>query len=86
MERVDFSVKAAERLNGELNAFLEIDRQGAVKRAEVERGGVLAGVPVAVKDNICVKGMQASCGSRILQSDPATTRTRRDHNESCDRK
>jgi aspartyl-tRNA(Asn)/glutamyl-tRNA(Gln) amidotransferase subunit A len=27
---------------------------------------VLAGVPVAVKDNICVRGMQASCGSRIL--------------------
>jgi aspartyl-tRNA(Asn)/glutamyl-tRNA(Gln) amidotransferase subunit A len=32
---------------------------------EVE-AGVLAGVPVAVKDNICVRGMQASCGSVIL--------------------
>ncbi|MFL6227535.1 MAG: Asp-tRNA(Asn)/Glu-tRNA(Gln) amidotransferase subunit GatA [Pyrinomonadaceae bacterium] len=72
---VGASVDAAERLNGELNAFLEIDREGAVARAtEIDEKGAdqnsvalaLAGVPVAVKDNICVKGWQASCGSRIL--------------------
>ena len=71
---VEFAVDAAERLNGTLNAFLEIDREGAIKRAEEieKRGaatpsnGALAGVPVAVKDNICVRGMQASCGSHIL--------------------
>ena len=60
-QSVEFAVNAAERLNESLNAFLEINREA---RAEGE--GVLAGVPVAVKDNICVKGMQASCGSRIL--------------------
>lgn len=67
-QSVEFSVGAAERLNEKLNAFLEIDREGALERAaEVEKGeGVLAGVPIAVKDNICVRGMQASCGSRIL--------------------
>src|SRR5688572_1690431 len=69
-QTVEFAVKAAERLNEELNAFLEIDREKAVGRAEeIENGGnqgVLAGVPVAVKDNICVRGMQASCGSHIL--------------------
>ena len=67
---VEISVKAAERLNETLNAFLEIDRDGALTRAgEVEKNnaaGKLAGVPIAVKDNICVRGMQASCGSRIL--------------------
>jgi aspartyl-tRNA(Asn)/glutamyl-tRNA(Gln) amidotransferase subunit A len=64
---VEFAVSAAERLNEELNAFLEIDREGALGRAaDVEKGGALAGVPVAVKDNICVRGMQTSCGSRIL--------------------
>lgn len=67
-QSVELSVSAAERLNDSLNAFLEIDREGALGRvAEAEKtGGVLAGVPVAVKDNICVRGMQTSCGSRIL--------------------
>lgn len=67
-QSVEFSVGAAERLNEKLNAFLEIDREGALGRAkEAEKSeGVLAGVPVAVKDNICVRGMQTSCGSRIL--------------------
>src|SRR5689334_9275942 len=65
---VESAVNAAERLNETLNAFLEIDRQGALQRAAaVENSdGPLAGVPVAVKDNICVLGLQASCGSRIL--------------------
>jgi len=74
-QNVEFAVGAAERLNETLNAFLEIDREGAMQRAvEVEKGdgsglaneGVLRGVPVAIKDNLCVRGMQASCGSRIL--------------------
>ena len=69
-QTVEFSVTAAERLNETLNAFLEIDREGALQRAtEIETSGQrgsLAGVPIAIKDNICVKGLQASCGSRIL--------------------
>src|SRR5438045_7614835 len=69
-QTVEFSIAAAERLNETLNAFLEIDRDGALRRAtEIEQSGnhgALAGVPVAVKDNICVRGLQASCGSKIL--------------------
>src|SRR5437868_218164 len=71
---VESSINAAERLNDSLNAFLQIDREGALQRAdEVDRSANkdtlrLAGIPIAVKDNICVRGMQASCGSRILGS------------------
>jgi aspartyl-tRNA(Asn)/glutamyl-tRNA(Gln) amidotransferase subunit A len=73
-EAVARSLDAAERLNETLNAFLEIDRQGATARADELGKSVrdessnlpLAGVPLAVKDNICVRGLQASCGSRIL--------------------
>src|SRR5690242_1633463 len=69
-QTVEFSINAAEKLNETLNAFLEIDREGALQRAtEIEQGGhvgPLSGVPIAVKDNICVKGLQASCGSKIL--------------------
>jgi aspartyl-tRNA(Asn)/glutamyl-tRNA(Gln) amidotransferase subunit A len=69
-QTVEFSINAAEKLNETLNAFLEIDREGALGRAgEIERNGnagPLAGIPIAVKDNICVKGMLVSCGSKIL--------------------
>jgi aspartyl-tRNA(Asn)/glutamyl-tRNA(Gln) amidotransferase subunit A len=68
------AVDAAEELNDELNAFLEIDRTGALKQAnaiddKIKAGGApapLAGIPIAIKDNICVQGMQTSCGSQIL--------------------
>src|SRR5438270_9126004 len=73
------ALAAAEKLNDTLNAFLQIDRAGATRRAEEldrEAGAqspesptgqqVLRGIPVAVKDNICVRGLQATCGSRIL--------------------
>ncbi|HPP29352.1 MAG TPA: Asp-tRNA(Asn)/Glu-tRNA(Gln) amidotransferase subunit GatA, partial [bacterium] len=42
----------------------EIDR----KIAKGGKPGILAGVPVAIKDNICVKGMPATCSSRILEN------------------
>ncbi|HEX8142847.1 MAG TPA: Asp-tRNA(Asn)/Glu-tRNA(Gln) amidotransferase subunit GatA [Pyrinomonadaceae bacterium] len=70
------AIGAAERLNETLNAFLQIDREGALKRAaEIDseaagsktgQQGSLAGIPIAIKDNICVRGLQNSCGSRIL--------------------
>jgi len=73
---VESALQAAEKLNGPLNAFLEVDRVGAVKRAEAIdtnlasektlESAPLAGIPIAIKDNICVRGLQTSCGSRIL--------------------
>ncbi|MFN2530374.1 MAG: Asp-tRNA(Asn)/Glu-tRNA(Gln) amidotransferase subunit GatA [Pyrinomonadaceae bacterium] len=67
---VEASLDAAERLNDTLNAFLQIDRSGALQRASIIdmdlSASPLAGIPVAVKDNICVRGMQTSCGSKIL--------------------
>ncbi|MGB9178707.1 MAG: amidase family protein, partial [Pyrinomonadaceae bacterium] len=66
------ALDAALKLNDTLNAFLEIDRAGALSRAEEldaasnNSEATLAGVPIAIKDNICVRGLQTSCGSRIL--------------------
>ncbi len=64
---VEYSLNAADDLNEKLNAFLEIDRK-ALDRADATAGGLgeLNGVPIAIKDNICVQGLQTSCGSRIL--------------------
>jgi aspartyl-tRNA(Asn)/glutamyl-tRNA(Gln) amidotransferase subunit A len=69
-QKTEFSLNAAEKLNETLNAFLEIDRDGALARAdELDRSPEslpLHGIPIAIKDNICVRGLQTSCGSRIL--------------------
>lgn len=62
----------AERLNGELNCFLSIEHAHAIERAEyldaVPAERKLQGIAIAVKDNICTKGMRTSCGSRILHN------------------
>ena len=63
-------------LNPLLNAFVHVDAEGALRQADaVDRKrrakqpiGRLAGIPFAVKDNICVKGMPTTCGSRMLQN------------------
>jgi aspartyl-tRNA(Asn)/glutamyl-tRNA(Gln) amidotransferase subunit A len=45
---------------------LKTVEQSVTAAAVENNNSALAGLPVAVKDNICVQGMQASCGSRIL--------------------
>jgi aspartyl-tRNA(Asn)/glutamyl-tRNA(Gln) amidotransferase subunit A len=62
--------------NPALNAFNLIDVDGAMARAErVDRQrasgaalGPLAGVPVALKDNLCVRGMRTTASSKILDT------------------
>jgi aspartyl-tRNA(Asn)/glutamyl-tRNA(Gln) amidotransferase subunit A len=46
-----------------LRAAAAVDRRRAAK----EPLGALAGVPIALKDNICVRGEPTTCGSRILK-------------------
>ena len=59
----------AERLNPELNSFLSIEREHAEARGpQIADNARLPGLAIAVKDNICTKGLQTTCGSRILQN------------------
>ena len=68
------SLRAIAARNDELNVFLHVDSEGALAQADaidaaVARGenpGLLAGVPVAVKDNLCQRGVPTTCSSRIL--------------------
>lgn len=69
-DTVNKALDAAERLNPDLNAFLSIERDHALSRAKDLEANTadlpLKGVTIAVKDNICTKGLQTTCGSRIL--------------------
>jgi aspartyl-tRNA(Asn)/glutamyl-tRNA(Gln) amidotransferase subunit A len=59
-----------------LRAFITVDEEKALARAVavdewIRQGGAglhLAGVPVAIKDNICTRNLRTTCGSRILES------------------
>ena len=66
------TLDVAERLNPELNSFLSIERESSVKRAgeleKTESNLPMKGVAIAIKDNICTKGMRTSCGSQILNN------------------
>lgn len=63
-----------EKDNEKLNAYLTIDREGALQRAAAMDAEIktsvkempLAGIPVAIKDNMCTEGLRTSCASRIL--------------------
>lgn len=63
--------KAAEL---EIHSYVTLDEEGAMRQAakvqkQIEAGnltGPLAGVPVAVKDNLCIEGQLTTCSSRIL--------------------
>ena len=75
MEVVEACFARVEEVDGAVSAFLRTFKERALKEAvsvdeRVKRGGKLGrlmGVPVAVKDNICVKGVEVTCASRILR-------------------
>jgi len=66
---------AIEAREGDLHAFLQLTPEIARAQAQdVDRRvaagepvGALAGVPVAIKDNMCVRGGRTTCASRILE-------------------
>ena len=67
LDRIDASEES-------IHAYVTIDREAALAKAEavqkqIEAGeltGPLAGVPVAIKDNMCTEGVLTTCSSRIL--------------------
>ena len=65
-----------ESTNRTINAFLSVDRDGALAKAEAvdtarAQGkplGLLAGLPVAVKDVLCTTDQKTTCASRMLKT------------------
>lgn len=73
-EAVMAALDQIESLDGTYNSYVTVDREGALKRADevqklIDAGELdspLAGVPVAIKDNMCTKDMLTTCSSKIL--------------------
>lgn len=75
-EIADAFLARTAALDEQVGAYITVAEEEAKKRAaELDAGlaageaqGPLAGVPVAVKDNICTKGLRTTCASRILEN------------------
>ena len=75
VEAVQACLKEIEKKESLIHAYVTVDEEGALKQAaevqkKMEAGdltGPLAGVPLAVKDNICTEGLRTTCSSRILE-------------------
>jgi len=75
-EYISSTLERIEKIDEKIHAFVTIVKDEALKRAkEIDRKahkgekiGCLAGVTVAVKDNICTRGIRTTCSSRMLEN------------------
>jgi len=84
IKRKDFSVleltqqylKKIEENEKNIKAFLTLNSENALSQAKIiderirknEKISILAGIPCAIKDNILVKGVRCTAGSKILEN------------------
>ena len=74
VDAVKASLEQIKKLEPVVHAYVTVDEEGALKRAEevqklIDDGtltGPLAGVPVAIKDNMCTKDLLTTCSAKIL--------------------
>ena len=75
-EALDAVFAQIDQTEGRYHAYVTLDKEGAYKQADavqekIDKGeltGALAGVPVAIKDNMCTKGLLTTCSSKILEN------------------
>ena len=74
VEAMQAVLEKIEQYESTYHCYVTVDKEGALQRAalvqaKIEAGeltGPLAGVPVAIKDNMCTEGMLTTCSSKIL--------------------
>ncbi len=76
VEIVESHLDRADQVEAKIDAILTLDRDHVLAQAKAldakrEKGeplGMLAGIPIGIKDNICTEGIKTTAGSRILES------------------
>lgn len=76
VEAAEEAIASIEKKEAAVNSFVTVEKERAIERAkEVQKGiengtyaGALAGIPVAIKDNMCTKGILTTCSSKILEN------------------
>ena len=76
VEAMEAVIAQIEKSEKELNCYVTFDKEAALAsakevQAKIEAGeltGPLAGVPFAIKDNMCTKGVLTTCSSKILEN------------------
>ena len=74
MEATKAVLDRIDQTESTYNCYVTVDKEGALKQAQevqekIDAGeltGPLAGVPVAIKDNMCTEGLLTTCSSKIL--------------------
>ena len=72
---VEAALDRISAIDGQINAFISVDPEGALAHADdIDQRrtagaalGPLAGIPLALKDVLCVRGGRTTCGSKILE-------------------
>ena len=75
-EAAEAALRRAKDVEPAINSYVTIDEESVYRQAEAvqkridsgELTGPLAGVPVAIKDNMCIKGELTTCSSRMLSN------------------
>ena len=75
-EVVEQILKRIEKYDPAIHGYLEVHKEAALakadkidqRRSQGDKLGVLAGVPVAIKDNMCTTEGHTSCASKILEN------------------
>ena len=76
VEAMEAVIARIEKTEDTLHCYITLDKKRALEQAELtqkkieakELEGPLAGVPVAIKDNLCTEGMRTTCASKILEN------------------
>lgn len=75
-EIVEAYFERIEKVEPEINAFITLCKEEALKQADSidekirngEKVGILAGIPIGLKDNISTKGIRTTCASKMLEN------------------